>query len=103
MRFMDLPEKPNAKFLLLQIPFEHGLTYGKGTKNGPKEIVKASEHLEYYDEQYDLEPCDAGIDCPEPLVLPETPDEAVTEIQKHLTKQLKADIRKHHIMYLPLV
>ena len=27
-----------------------------GTKNGPKEIIKASHQVELYDEEFDLEP-----------------------------------------------
>ncbi|TKJ17174.1 agmatinase [Candidatus Woesearchaeota archaeon B3_Woes] len=63
MNFMNLPEKyrKNAFFQILPIEYENNPTYGKGAKKGPKEIIKASKHLEYYDEQFDNEPFAKGI------------------------------------------
>ena len=44
--------------LLQQIPFglEKTVSYGRGTKNGPREILKASHQVELYDEELNCEP-----------------------------------------------
>ena len=43
---------------LLVVPFglEKTVSYGGGTKNGPKEIIKASHQVELYDEELNCEP-----------------------------------------------
>ena len=59
MRWMSLPEEYSTKdsyFSIFPIVFEGKLTYGKGTIKGAEEIILASKHLEYYDEQFDVEP-----------------------------------------------
>ena len=40
------------------VPFglEKTVSYGGGTKNGPKEIIKASHQVELYDEELNCEP-----------------------------------------------
>ncbi len=66
MNFLNLPEGyTRGRFLVLQVPHEEGMTYGAGARDGPKEIVRASAHLEYYDEQYDVEPFLEGIETSE--------------------------------------
>ena len=35
---------------------EKTVSYGGGTKNGPKEIIKASHQVELYDEELNCEP-----------------------------------------------
>jgi len=61
MNFMNLSDELDAKFVILPIEFEKDTTYGKGASKGPSEIIKASQHLEYYDEQFDIEPHEKGI------------------------------------------
>ncbi|MFH1770510.1 MAG: arginase family protein [archaeon] len=64
IKFMNLADeysKDNSFFSVLPIEYEKNLTYGKGASKGPKEIIKASHHLEYYDEQFDAEPFLKGI------------------------------------------
>jgi len=45
----------SSKIVILSAPFEKTVSYGKGTANGPKEIVKASHYVEFYDEEFDRE------------------------------------------------
>ncbi len=45
----------NSKIAILSAPFEKTVSYGKGTADGPKEIVKASHYVEFYDEELDRE------------------------------------------------
>jgi agmatinase len=70
--FLALPAKHSSykksKIVLLQAPLEKTVSYGKGTKAGPKEIIKASQFVEFYDEELDRELCfEKGICTLNPL------------------------------------
>lgn len=47
----------NSKIVIYSAPMENTVSYGSGTKNGPKEILKASHYVEFYDEEMDNELC----------------------------------------------
>ena len=47
----------DSQIVILQIPLEKTVTYGRGTKNGPKEIIRASHFIEYFDEEQNRELC----------------------------------------------
>ncbi len=57
--FLGIENKFNFKEKVVIIPFglEKTVSYGGGTKNGPKEIIKASHQVELYDEEFNCEPC----------------------------------------------
>jgi len=65
-----LPEKQNflmipkevsslekSKIVILSAPYEASVSYGKGTKNGPRKIIESSHYVEFYDEEIDTELC----------------------------------------------
>ena len=56
--FLGIDNKFNFKEKVIVIPFglEKTVSYGGGTKNGPKEIIKASHQVELYDEELKCEP-----------------------------------------------
>ena len=56
--FLGIDNKFNFKENVVVIPFglEKTVSYGGGTKNGPKEIIKASHQVELYDEELNYEP-----------------------------------------------
>ena len=56
--FLGVDNKFNFKEKVVVIPFglEKTVSYGGGTKNGPKEIIKASHQVELYDEELNCEP-----------------------------------------------
>ena len=56
--FLGIDNKFNIKEKVVVIPFglEKTVSYGGGTRNGPKEIIKASHQVELYDEELDCEP-----------------------------------------------
>jgi len=56
--FLGIDNKFNFKEKVIVIPFglEKTVSYGGGTKNGPKEIIKASHQVELYDEELHCEP-----------------------------------------------
>ena len=56
--FLGIDNKFSFKEKAIVIPFglEKTVSYGGGTKNGPKEIIKASHQVELYDEELNCEP-----------------------------------------------
>lgn len=50
--FLGIKYKKNLKSQIIIVPYglENTVTYGKGTKKGPRNIISASHHLELYDE-----------------------------------------------------
>jgi agmatinase len=78
----DVDAYENAAACILPVPFERTTSYGKGTRNGPEAILRASQYVELYDEELGAAPCDLGI-ATLPAVLPESDDmaEALQEIE----------------------
>lgn len=56
--FLGIDDNIKFKEKVVIIPFglEKTVSYGGGTKNGPKEIIKASHQVELYDEELNCEP-----------------------------------------------
>ncbi len=56
--FLGIDNKVPIKEKVVIIPFglEKTVSYGRGTKNGPREILKASHQVELYDEELNCEP-----------------------------------------------
>ena len=53
--FLGIPNEnssfENSKIVIVPIPYEHTVSYGKGAKDGPQAILKASHYVEFYDEE----------------------------------------------------
>ena len=56
--FLGFDAAPKNNFKVIVVPFglEKTVSYGGGTKNGPKEIIKASHQVELFDEELNKEP-----------------------------------------------
>ena len=56
--FLGIDNKFNFNEKVVIVPFglEKTVSYGSGTKNGPREIIKASHQVELYDEELRCEP-----------------------------------------------
>jgi len=56
--FLGIDNDVDFKEKVVVIPFglEKTVSYGGGTRNGPKEIIKASHQVELYDEELNCEP-----------------------------------------------
>jgi len=52
----DADQKRGNKVVVVPFGLEKTVSYGGGTKNGPKEIIKASHQVELYDEELNCEP-----------------------------------------------
>ena len=53
---IDNQTKFQEKVVVVPFGLEKTVSYGGGTKNGPKEIIKASHQVELYDEELNYEP-----------------------------------------------
>lgn len=55
------PDYDSARVVILPIPFERTTSYVPGTRNGPREIIQASTHMELWDEELGRDFHDLGI------------------------------------------
>ncbi|NEP44430.1 MAG: agmatinase, partial [Okeania sp. SIO2H7] len=63
-----VPDYPQARIVILPIPYEATTTYRRGCKNGPAALLEASHQLEDYDEELDREiASEVGIYTVEPI------------------------------------
>jgi len=86
------PEYQRGKFVILPIAYEKSLTYGSGASQGPREIINASKHLEYYDDEFDCEAFLEGIELLDELQLNEkTPEEMVETVSEKIQENENKD------------
>jgi agmatinase len=70
-----------SKIVILQAPYEHTVSYGGGTKKGPGAIIKASQYVEFFDEETKRELCkERGIATLPPLPLEKKKNEAALQV-----------------------
>ena len=81
--FLGIDNKFNFKEKAIVVPFglEKTVSYGGGTKNGPKEIIKASHQVELYDEELKCEPFKKiGIKTLKPFKINKNIKKAISQI-----------------------
>ena len=93
--FLGIDNKFDIKQKSVVIPFglEKTVSYGGGTKNGPKEIIKASHQVELYDEELNCEPFKGiGVKTIKPFKINKNINKALKQIsllnQKSIEKNL---------------
>ena len=93
--FLGIDNKFYIKQKSVVIPFglEKTVSYGGGTKNGPKEIIKASHQVELYDEELNCEPFKViGVKTIKPFKINKNINKALKQIsflnQKSIEKNL---------------
>lgn len=65
-----------AAIAIQPIPLERTTSYGKGTKDGPRQLLRASHYVEFYDDEFNRELCfERGIATLEPLPFKKLPIE----------------------------
>ena len=52
----DAAQNLDSKVIVVPFGLEKTVSYGGGTKNGPREIIKASHQVELFDEELNNEP-----------------------------------------------
>ncbi len=83
--FLGIDNKFNFKEKVVVVPFglEKSVSYGGGTKNGPKEIIKASHQVELFDEELNKEPYKSiGIKTLKPFSLKKNLKMAINQLAK---------------------
>ncbi|RPI67829.1 MAG: agmatinase [Ignavibacteriae bacterium] len=61
-------ELETSMIAIVSAPYEHTVSYGGGTKLGPKAILEASAYVEFYDDETDRELCyEEGITTLKPI------------------------------------
>jgi agmatinase len=65
INFLGLDEENSrfdaSKVVMLPVPFERTVSFGRGTSRGPSSIIYASRCLELYDDELGFEPSTLGI------------------------------------------
>src|SRR3954466_2596689 len=73
----------NARVVILPIPLDRTTSYVPGTRNGPHEILVASSHMEWWDEETGTDVHGIGIATLPEMELPfPSMDEVMGEIQR---------------------
>ena len=83
--FLGIDNKFSIKEKVVVVPFglEKTVSYGGGTKNGPKEIIKASHQVELYDEELNCEPYKKiGIKTLKPFKIDKNINKALNKMSK---------------------
>ena len=83
--FLGIDNKVNFKEKVVVVPFglEKTVSYGGGTKNGPKEIIKASHQVELFDEELNKEPYkEIGIKTLKPFAIKNKIKSALDQLSK---------------------
>ncbi len=83
--FLGVDNKFNFMERAIVVPFglEKTVSYGKGTKFGPKQIIKASHQVELYDEELKCEPYKKiGIKTIKPFKIKNNMNQALLQISK---------------------
>ncbi len=93
--FLGVDNKFSIKEKVIVVPFglEKTVSYGGGTKNGPKEIIKASHQVELYDEELNCEPYKKiGIKTLKPFKIDKNINKALKKLSKINEEILKKNM-----------
>ena len=79
----EASQKIDNKVVVVPFGLEKTVSYGGGTKNGPKEIIKASHQVELFDEELNKEPYkEIGIKTLKPFPIKKTINSALDQLSK---------------------
>ena len=79
----------NSKTVILPVPYGGTVSYGKGAEKGPQSIIKASHHLELYDEELKKSTFKKGICTLQSLKSEKTPQKMVQSIYDNSKKLIQ--------------
>ena len=80
---VDANHKSKSKVIIVPFGLEKTVSYGSGTKNGPKEIIKASHQVELFDEELNKEPYkEIGIKTLKPFSIKNKIESALDQLSK---------------------
>jgi len=80
---IDAEQSKSPKVIVVPFGLEKTVSYGGGTKNGPKEIIKASHQVELFDEELNKEPYkEIGIKTLKPFYIENKIKSALDQLSK---------------------
>lgn len=87
--FLGVPASESAfedcPVVVLPVPYEATVSFGTGTRFGPRAVIHASRFLELYDHELDSEPHEIGVHTLPELVLPDSgPEVALATLKEAL-------------------
>lgn len=81
-----------SKVVILPCPYEATACYQKGTKNGPRAVIEASEHLEMFDEELKSETFRIGLFTSEELPISDLkPADMIKTVKEEVLEVFKAE------------
>jgi agmatinase len=91
--FLAIEEKysnlNDSAICIVSAPYEHSVSYGGGTVNGPSAIIEASQFVEFFDDETGKELCfEHGIATIEPIEFGDKIDESALELIENQVKEL---------------
>ena len=87
----EAESKINNKVIVVPFGLEQSVSYGAGTKNGPKEIIKASHQVELFDEELNKEPYKSiGIKTLKPFTIKKNLKKAIDQLAE-INKKIISD------------
>jgi agmatinase len=93
--FLDMPFEfsmyENAKVVLLPVPYDGTTTFVKGADKGPQAIIDASDSIELYDIDEDIEIYTQGIHTAEPVGEAFSPEKMTDAVYQRVKAYLKDD------------
>src|SRR5574344_2097066 len=91
--FLDMEERfaleENAKYVLVEVPYDGTSTFIKGADKGPEAIIAASDSLELYDYVYGIEAYTAGIYTDSPALDFSTPERMAESVYQKTISHIK--------------
>jgi agmatinase len=85
-----LADLDSAAAVLLPVPYEGGVSWGRGAALGPEAVLEASAELEVYDEALRFETCRMGIATVEPPQDLSTPEAMIASVRRSTAEILEA-------------
>lgn len=93
--FLGLPPEESsfesARVVILPVPYEATVSWGGGTRYGPRALIHASRFVELYDHELDTEPYRVGIHTLPELLLPVADPAAALETLRRVMEILLQD------------
>jgi len=88
----DYSSYKKARVVILPVPYEATVTYGRGTARGPKAILEASQNMELYDEELGRNISEVGIHTLDRLdVRSRSPEEVLGGVERSVERILAAN------------
>lgn len=87
----ELSDYDKARAAVLPIAYDATVSYGTGTRNGPRAIIAASAQVETYDPDFNDEPCQAGIATLEEIQQHSSGPEAMMEVIREKAAEIISD------------